>query len=206
MSYISLHNHTDCSLLDGYQTIHEMVSRAKELGYPAISQTEHGTMRGTIAFYNECIEQGIKGIIGTEFYFCPDYTLRDRKFTHHLVLLAMNNTGYYNMKLLDSIAYREDHFFYKPRIDEADLRAHSDGLVCLSACMASIVNAENGEEWFCKFKEIFGDRFYAEIQPLNIEEQWAYNDKVIALARKYSVPLVVTTDAHFAKAEDEPYH
>ncbi|SFB10683.1 DNA polymerase III subunit alpha [Selenomonas ruminantium] len=204
--YISLHNHTDFSILDGYQTAKEMVNRVKELGQSAVAITDHGTMRGIVEFYRECKAQEIKPIIGCEFYFCPDVTIRDRAFTHHLVLLAMNDTGYRNLKELDSIAYNESHMFYKPRIDENDLRNHAEGLICLSACMASIVNTDNGEEWFQRFKEIFGARFFAEIQPLNIDRQWAYNDKVISLARKYDVPLVVTTDAHYAKAEDEPYH
>ena len=206
MNYCSLHNHSDFSLLDGYQTVKELVTQAKALGYPAISLTDHGTMRGAVMFYRECVAQEIKPIIGCEFYFCPDVTIRDRSFTHHLVLLAMNEEGYRNLKELDSIAYREDHMFYKPRIDESDLREHCGGIICLSACMASIVNTEDGEDWFLKFKEIFGDRFYAEIQPLDIDRQWEYNEKVIGLARKHNVPLVVTTDAHYAKSEDEPYH
>ena len=206
MKFVSLHNHSHFSLLDGYQTIPEMVSRAKELGATALSITDHGTMRGVVEFYKECKAQGIKPIIGCEFYFCPDITVRDRSMTHHLVLLAMNDVGYRNLKELDTIAYKEAHMFYKPRIDESDLRKHSDGIVCLSACMASIVNTPDGEEWFEKFYNIFGDRFFAEIQPLNIDKQQEYNEKVIGLARKYNVPLVVTTDAHYARPEDEPYH
>ena len=206
MKYVSLHNHSHFSLLDGYQTIPEMVSRAKELGATALSITDHGTMRGVVEFYKECKAQGIKPIIGCEFYFYPDITVRDRSMTHHLVLLAMNEEGYRNLKELDTIAYAEDHMFYKPRIDESDLRKHSDGIVCLSACMASIVNTPDGEEWFEKFYNIFGDRFFAEIQPLNIDKQQEYNAKVIGLARKYNVPLVVTTDTHYARPEDEPYH
>lgn len=204
--YISLHNHSDGSLLDGYQTVQEMVSRAKALGMSAISLTDHGTMRNIIRFYEECTKNDIKPIVGCEFYFCPDVNIRDTSLTHHLILLAMNDEGYMNLKKLDTFAYNEDSYYYKPRIDWEALREHNDGLICLSACMASIVNTENGEEWFKKYKELFGDRFYAEIQPLNIEKQWGYNDKVIELARKYSVPLVVTTDAHYSIPEDKVYH
>ena len=204
--YISLHNHSDGSLLDGYQTVQEMVARAKSLGMSAISLTDHGTMRNTIRFYEECQKNDIKPIVGCEFYFCPDVNIRDKSLTHHLVILAMNDEGYMNLKKLDTFAYNEDSYYYKPRIDWEALREHNDGLICLSACMASIVNTENGEEWFKKYKELFGDRFYAEIQPLNIEKQWEYNDKVIELARRYNVPLVVTTDAHYSIPEDKPYH
>lgn len=204
--YISLHNHSDGSLLDGYQTVQEMVARAKSLGMSAISLTDHGTMRNTIRFYEECQKNDIKPIVGCEFYFCPDVNIRDKSLTHHLVILAMNDEGYMNLKKLDTFAYNEDSYYYKPRIDWEALREHNDGLICLSACMASIVNTENGEEWFKKYKELFGDCFYAEIQPLNIEKQWEYNDKVIELARKYDAPLVVTTDAHYSIPEDKPYH
>lgn len=204
--YISLHNHSDGSLLDGYQTVQEMVARAKSLGMSAISLTDHGTMRNTIRFYEECQKNDVKPIVGCEFYFCPDVNIRDKSLTHHLVILAMNDEGYMNLKKLDTFAYNEDSYYYKPRIDWEALREHNDGLICLSACMASIVNTENGEEWFKKYKELFGDRFYAEIQPLNIEKQWEYNDKVIELARRYNVPLVVTTDAHYSIPEDKPYH
>lgn len=206
MSYVSLHNHSMYSVLDGYQTVKEMVSRAKNLGQSALALTDHGTMRGIIDFYRECQKQSVKPILGCEFYFCPDITIRDRSFTHHLVLLAMNDQGYLNLKTLDSLAYQEESYFYKPRIDWEMLRQHSDGVICLSACMASIVNTENGEEWFVKYRDLFGDRFYAEIQPLNLDIQQAYNAKVIGLARKYNVPLVVTTDAHYAVPEDQQYH
>ena len=86
--YISLHNHSDGSLLDGYQTVQEMVSRAKELGMSAISLTDHGTMRNTIRFYEECQRNNIKPIVGCEFYFCPDVNIRDKSLTHHLVILV----------------------------------------------------------------------------------------------------------------------
>ena len=204
--YISLHNHSDGSLLDGYQTVQEMVSRAKALGMSAISLTDHGTMRNIIRFYEECTKNDIKPIVGCEFYFCPDVNVKDNSLTHHLILLVMNDEGYMNLKRLDTFAYNEDSYYYKPRIDWDALQKYSSGLICLSACMASIVNTENGEEWFKKYKELFGDRFYAEIQPLNMEKQWKYNEKVIELARKYNVPLVVTTDAHYSVPEDRVYH
>ena len=204
MSYCSLHNHTENSILDGYQTIKELVGRAKELGYPAVGLSDHGTMRGVVKFYKECKAAGVKPIVGCEFYFCPDVTIKSKNY--HLLLFAMDNIGYMNLKLLDSFAYREENFHNRPRIDEDILRKHSDGIVCLTACMASIVNTEVGEEWLLKFKDIFGDRLFAEIQPLNLEKQQIYNGKVVELARKHGIPLVVTTDAHYARKEDEKYH
>ena len=190
--------------MDGYQTEEELVKTVKSLGQNACAISDHGSMRGVVKFYKECKANDIKPLIGCEFYFSPDVTIKDKRY--HLLLIAMNNTGYHNLKLLDTIAYQEDHYYIRPRIDEDDLRAHSEGLVCLTACMASIVNTEAGEEWLLKFKDIFGERLFAEIQPLTLEKQQIYNSKVVELARKHGVPLVVTTDAHYSRPEDEKYH
>src|SRR5574343_308539 len=114
MGYNSLHNHTDNSILDGYQTIQEMVSRVKSLGQTACVLSDHGTMRGAVKFYKECKANDIKPIIGCEFYFSPDVTVKDKRY--HLLLIAMKNTGYHNLKLLDTIAYQEDHYYIRPRI------------------------------------------------------------------------------------------
>lgn len=204
--YISLHNHSHYSTLDGYQTVPEMVSRAKELGYHSLALTDHGTMRGIIDFYEECHKQEIKPIIGCEFYFCETPEIRDRSLTYHLVLLAKNDIGYHNIKLLDSESYREENFFFNGRLPLDYLREHSKGLICLTACMAGVLNSDKADWWMQTLKEIFPENLYAEIQPLNIPEQQEYNAKVIGLARKYEVPLVVTTDAHYAIKADKEYH
>lgn len=204
--YISLHNHSHYSTLDGYQTVPEMVSRAKELGYHSLALTDHGTMRGIIDFYEECHRQEIKPIIGCEFYFCETPEIRDRSLTYHLVLLAKNDIGYHNIKLLDSESYREKNFFFNGRLPLDYLREHSEGLICLTACMAGVLNSDKADWWMQTLQEIFPENLYAEIQPLNIPEQQEYNAKVIGLARKYEVPLVVTTDAHYAIKADKEYH
>ena len=204
--YISLHNHSHYSTLDGYQTVPEMVSRAKELGYHSLALTDHGTMRGIIDFYEECHKQEIKPIIGCEFYFCETPEIRDRSLTYHLVLLAKNDIGYHNIKLLDSESYREENFFFNGRLPLDYLREHSEGLICLTACMAGVLNSDKADWWMQTLQEIFPENLYAEIQPLNIPEQQEYNAKVIGLARKYEVPLVVTTDAHYAIKADKEYH
>lgn len=207
MSYVSLHNHTDNSIgFDGFQTVKEMVARAKELGYPAIGQTEHGSLRGTIEFYEECKQQGIKPVLGIEFYFTPDCSIKDRKMTFHLCAYAMDQTGYYNMKLLDSYAYKEGNFYYKPRIDWHYIEKFNKGLIFSSACLQSIIRSDDGERWFKKFHDLLGDRFYAEVQCNEMDEQREYNQKVIALAQKYHTKVIVTTDAHYSIKEHAYYH
>lgn len=206
--FTHLHVHSDHSLFDGYQTIDEILNRVKELGQEAVAITEHGTMASIIEFHKKTLEQDIKPIIGCEFYFCEDKFIKDRAFTHHLILLAKNETGYMNLKRLNKIAFNKDdgHFYFKPRIDSKELTEYSDGLICLSACLASIINTENGEKWVQYFKNIFGDDFYLEVQPHPIDEQKEYNFKLLSYCAKYKVKAVVTTDAHYSKKEDAAWH
>lgn len=206
--FTHLHVHSDHSLFDGYQTIDEILNRIKELGQEAVAITEHGTMASIIEFHKKTLEQDIKPIIGCEFYFCEDKFIKDRAFTHHLILLAKNETGYMNLKRLNKIAFNKDdgHFYFKPRIDSKELTEYSDGLICLSACLASIINTEDGEKWVQYFKNIFGDDFYLEVQPHPIDEQKEYNFKLLSYCARYKVKAVVTTDAHYSKKEDAAWH
>ncbi|MDP4224794.1 MAG: DNA polymerase III subunit alpha [Bacteroidota bacterium] len=203
MSYVSLHNHYDTSLFDGYMKYSEGISRAKELGQTALSITDHGTMSGVIPFYKECIKQGIKPIIGMEAYFVVDASVKERGY-FHLLLLAKNNTGYHNLMKLDTLAY--ENLYYKPRIDINMLKQYHEGLICTSACVAGPLKTNEAESWAVELQQIFGNDFYIEIQPNSMPEQKEYNYKILAIAEKYALPIVVTTDAHYARSEDAKYH
>ena len=202
--YISLHNHSEFSVFDGYSKIEEIVSRAKELGQSAISLTEHSTLSSIVPFYKECKKQGIKPILGNEFYFTDDLNLKDRSHTYHLILLAKTDEGYYNLKKLDTFAY--ENVYYKPRIDFNMLRTYSKGLICLSACLASVVNTLGGEQWVVRFSKLFGDDFYLEYQTNTMQEQDTYNKKIISLSEKYNIETVITSDSHYSVKSDSKWH
>lgn len=206
--FTHLHVHSDHSLFDGYQTIDEIVEKVKAMGQRSVAITEHGTMKSILNFYLKCKSEGIKPILGCEFYFCDDKTIKEREFTHHLILLAKNKIGYYNLKKLNKMAYDKEagNFYFKPRIDSHELVEYSDGIICLSACLASIVNTPDGEKWVQYFKNIFKDDFYLEIQPHPMQEQEEYNKKLIEYCHKYNIKPVVTTDAHYASREDAAWH
>lgn len=201
--YTSLHNHSCFSIFDGYSKIPDIVSRAKELGHTAIALTEHGTLTSALPFYKECNEQGIKAIIGNEFYMTPDVLIKERKL-HHLIVLAKDNIGYKNLLSLDTEAYR--NVYYKPRIDLDMLNRHKESLIVLSACMGSIINTDQGEYWAQRFKDMLGDSFYLEIQASELQDQVEYNHKVVVLSKKLNIPLVITSDSHYPRQSDAPYH
>ncbi len=214
--FVHLHIHSEFSLLDGANRIKDLPKRAKELGMDSIAITDHGVMYGAIDFYKACKAEGVKPIIGCEVYVAPRSRFDkepniDNKY-NHLILLAKNNEGYKNLSKLVSIGF-VDGYYYKPRIDLEVLEKYSEGLICLSACLAGAVNQallngqnEKAEEVALWHKRVFGDDYYIEIQNNGIQEQVLANQKLVALARKLDIPLVATNDAHYLRREDAYNH
>ena len=215
-NFVHLHVHSEYSLLDGANRIKDLPVRAKELGMEAIALTDHGAMYGVIDFYKECKKNGVKPIIGCEVYVAPRSRFDkepgiDNQYAH-LILLAKDKKGYQNLIKLVSLGFI-DGFYYKPRIDEEILEQYSEGLVCLSACLAGAVNkqilkgemeeAKNIAKWY---KKVFKDDYYLEIQNNGLREQVMVNQKLIGLSKELGIPLVATNDAHYLKREDAYNH
>ena len=216
VDFVHLHVHSEYSLLDGMSRIKDLPVRAKELGMKAIALTDHGVMYGAVDFYKECKKNDIKPIIGCEVYVAPHSRFdkeagRDNGY-NHLILLAKNKTGYQNLSKLVSLSFVEG-FYYKPRIDLEILEKYSEGLICLSACLAGSLsqaiiqgNMEKAEEIALWHKRVFKDDYYIEIQHNGLRQQIMINQKLIQLARKLDIPLVATNDAHYLKKEDSYFH
>ena len=211
--FTHLHLHTQFSLLDGACRLSELVSRAKELGMTSLAITDHGNMYGAVDFYRECKKQGIKPIIGCEVYVAPrsrydrDKTL-DGKY-NHLILLVKNEVGYKNLIKLVSRSYTEG-FYFKPRIDRDLLEQYSEGLICLSACIAGEIpqlilqrDYDGAKRQALWYNSIFGDgNFYLEIQNHGIEQEMTVLDGLVRLSQETGIPLVATNDVHYVYKAD----
>ncbi|HAQ05186.1 TPA: DNA polymerase III subunit alpha [Candidatus Azambacteria bacterium] len=219
MKFTHLHVHSHYSLLDGLAKIDGLLDRAKELGMDSLALTDHGVLYGAIEFYREAKKRGIKPIIGVETYLAPNGRLNKRPKIddkrYHLILLAKNRTGYQNLLKLVTAAHL-DGFYYKPRIDKEILRAHSEGLIGLSACIGGELPRmilskrpiQEIEAAVLEYREIFGpENFYLELgaHP-NIPELKIVNQTLIDLGRRLKVPCVATYDVHYLKAEDAEAH
>ena len=208
--FVHLHVHTEFSLLDGIARIEKLVDITKERGYSACAITDHGNMFGTLQFFEACIKAGIKPILGCEFYICND--LHKKQGTNdmgHIILLAKTTEGLHNLYKLNGIAY-VDGFYYKPRIDYDTLAKHSEGVICLSACLAGHIpqlilqrRFEEADNLAIKLKNMFADGdFYLELQDHGLEEQKVVNSYLIDLAKRIGVKLVATNDVHYLNKED----
>jgi len=210
--FIHLHTHSHYSLLDGLGTPDQLIAEAKRQGATALALTDHGNMYGAIEFYQKCKKAGIKPIIGVECYVAPGLMSEKnpKEKPYHLILLAANNKGYKNLLKLTTIAHLEG-FYYKPRIDWPTLKKHSQGLIASTACLggplARHIKAGQDskvEENIKILLDIFGhDNLYLEMQNLNNDTQKIVNEAYKKLSKKHNIPLIITNDIHYVKAEDD---
>lgn len=217
VSFVHLHVHTEYSLLDGASRITELLDKCVELGMNSIAITDHGVMYGVVDFYKQAKERGIKPIIGCEVYIAPNSRFerepRDDGNYSHLVLLAYNQAGYKNIMKLVSIGFIEG-FYYKPRIDYEVLALYSEGLICLSACLAGDIprliqknSYFQAKELALKLNGIFGDgNFFLELQEHGISGQSLVNRELLRLSNETGIPLVATNDIHYISKEDATAH
>ena len=218
MEFAHLHVHTEYSLLDGSNKIHEYVARVKELGMNSAAITDHGVMFGCIDFYRAAKAAGIKPILGCEVYVAPGSRFdREAGQTenryYHLVLLAENNQGYQNLMKIVSKAFI-DGFYYKPRVDLELLEEYHEGIIALSACLAGEVAKnltrgfyEEAKKAALRYQEIFGEgNFFLEMQDHGIPEQQRVNQQLLRMHQETGIELVVTNDVHYTYETDVEAH
>lgn len=211
--FAHLHVHSEYSLLDGACRIEQLVERVAALGQTACAITDHGVMYGVIDFYRACKAKGIHPVIGCEVYLAP-HSRFDRSYVNgewhsHLILLCENMTGYRNLIHMVSLGFAEG-FYMKPRIDMELLRQNSEGLICLSACLAGAIpralasgDMDGAYELCEEFLDIFDrEHFYLEIQDHGVELQKQVNEGLYKLAEELQIGLVATNDAHYLTRQD----
>ncbi len=213
MSFVHLHVHSEYSLLDGACRIKDLVTAVKNAGQTAVAITDHGAMFGVIDFWRECKKQGIHPVIGCEVYVAPrsrfDKTPEFDRNYYHMVLLCKNQKGYENLTKLVSAGFTEG-FYVKPRVDDELLRKYSDGLICLSACLAGEIPSrllssdyKGAVEKARIYQNIFGkENFYIEIQNHNIKEQQQILPDLLRISKEIDAPLVATNDCHYVEKSD----
>ena len=215
LKYVPLHLHTEYSLLDGAIRIGDLLKFCKEHEFPAVAVTDHGVMYGDMELYELARDSGVKPIMGSEFYFHDgDITEHDKTHNpcYHLILLVKDNTGYANIVKLTSAAWCKGRYV-KPRINWELLEKHHEGLICCSACLGGEVlqhllkNDYEGAKAVAKrFKDLFGEDYYIELQDHGLEEQKRTNPDLIKIAQELDIEMVITNDSHYLNLEDADMH
>lgn len=225
VDFVSLHNHSQYSILQALPSPKELFSRAKELGQDTLAISDYGSLAGVWDCYKASKDTGIKFIPGCEFYFTNDVLNKDEKF-RQLVLLAKNAVGYKNLLQLHRKGF--DHFSLilkkvVPIIDWDLLKTYSEGLICLTACgngiIGQLINSkklDEAEDTLKKLIDIFGENLGAEVQAHNASNNATHyrgainqiftNAQVIRIANKHNVKIVPTSNTHYLMKEDAETH
>jgi len=210
MRYVSLHHHSTFSYLDGYQMPEAHVRRATELNMGALALTEHGNVSSWSKLEQSALREGIKPIYGCELYTgLVGERATQRK--NHLTVLAENQTGHRNILEIVSQAFQD--FYYEPTTGWDNLQAHRDGLVVLSGCTGSLLQTslmggknidpadasyERGKGVAQRFKRLYGDSYYLEVQAFpQLENICRVNPMLAAIGDELDIPLVATGDVHY---------
>ncbi len=218
-SFVHLHCHSHYSLLDGASSIGKLIDRAKSHGMNSLALTDHGNLHGALEFYKKCKVAGINPIIGYEAYVAPKSRFSrgdatsSKEAAYHLTLLAKNRAGFKNLIKLASKASLEG-FYFKPRIDRELLAELSEGIICLSGCVSSefsraVLNNQDTAksekeaieiaQWF---HGVFGERYFIEVMNNNLDIQRHQLEGAVRIANKVGLPVVATSDAHYADRSD----
>ncbi len=236
--YVPFHCHTSMSKFDGLCSPLDLAMRAREMGFPGIAITDHGNIQGFIQFLKACRatkdKKGkdipyapIKPILGCEFYLARRMDIgqnqekRDtalikkhqpdgRRGNRHLNLYCMNFEGYKNLCRLSQKSFTEG-FYYDPRIDLDLLSRHSEGVMCGSACLSGVINAnlmygryDKAKEICGIFKEMFKENFFLEVMYHGISEEKEIIPLIFKLSSELDIPIVATNDSHYLYQDQGP--
>lgn len=234
--FISLHNHTHNSLLDGYSKSNEYIERALELGQRGLGNTDHGNLFGIFSFLNETKKAGIIGVPGCEFYVAPInpegakrlepvfYGAGGKKENNdvssngaylHLTVWAYNSVGLHNLFMLSTLSNDSSRFYKKPRIDFEMLSQYSEGLIVATGCPSSEISTrfllgqdKEAYNYANQLKEVFGERLFVEIMDhsMSIDLEKRLIPKQLELSKKMGIPLLATNDCHYAREHDSVPH
>lgn len=214
-NFVHLHNHTEFSLLDGAAKISDLTKKAANCEMSHVAITDHGNMFGVPKFVLGARKQGIKPIVGCEFYITKgDATVQTKgEKRYHQIMWAKNKEGYQNLVKLCSYGFT-DGYYYKPRIDKNILRQHAKGLIASTCCLAGEVNRmlidkgeEVAEQTLKEYMDIFGkENYYVEVQRHNLGDMDKCNEWLLRMAKKHDLKVIATNDVHYVNEEDSEAH
>ena len=220
----SLHTHSEHSANDALSKVGQIVQRAHELGYPALGLTDHRSVSGSIQLYTSCRKIGIEPLPGIELDVFPDRETSGQKGKLHLTVAAYNEQGYRNLVKMATLTAK--NFWYKPRIDFADIADMSEhgltqGLVVSTGCFFGVVPQimlKRGHKAAVHMAEALAGWFptaYVELQNHGVEQQREEygditDDEVLDgvwdVAQSAGLPVIIGRDSHYVYEHEQEEH
>ena len=216
--FVHLHNHTQFSILQSTSDIKSIVRQAAAFEMPAIAITDFGNMMGVFHFVKECEINGIKAIVGCEFFVADEYKKQqftkdapDKRFRQ--VLIAKNEKGYHNLSKLCSVGFIDGFYAGLPRVGRDVIEQYKEDLICTTGGLGGEVadlilniGEKQAEEAFVYWHKLFGDDFYVELLRHGLEEERRVNEVLLRFCEKYKVKYFAANDVFYQKKEDANAH
>ncbi|KKK38343.1 DNA polymerase III DnaE [Mesobacillus campisalis] len=202
MSFIHLHVYSAYSLLTSTATVEQIVLAAKEQGFPAVALTDRNVMYGTVAFYKECLKQGVKPILG----LTADVASEGEEGAFPLVLLAANNEGFQNLIKISSAIQTKA----PGGIPVKWLKHYSKGLFALTPGMEGEIEQlllagehEKARNAADRYREIFGaERFYLAFHDQRLPGQREMVEELAKLAAMGEFQIAAANAVHYINKDD----
>ncbi len=207
VSFVHLRVHTEYSLLDSVVRVPELMSAVAKAGMPAVALTDEANLFALVKFYKAALAAGIKPLVGVDLWLADG---GDRDPPLRLTLLCQSEIGYLNLSRLVSRGYLHGKRRDTPLIERDWLTPDTvAGLIALSGALEGDIGrsllagkAAEARRQLQDWQQLFGDRYYLELQRVGRSGEEAYIAGALQLAVECQVPVVATNDVRFL-AEDE---
>ncbi len=203
--FVHLHVHSAYSLAEGAIKVKDLIGLCQSKNMPAVAVTDTNNLFGALEFAIAASKGGIQPIIGSQL----DLGIEG----HQLVLLVQSHEGYLNICRLVSEAFLSVEGNEAPHITWELLEECSAGLICLSGGVKGPIaqyllhnQDKEADKATKRLKQIYGDRFYIELQRHGLPDEDRIADAIVDLAYKHDIPLVATNDAYFSDRKMHEAH
>lgn len=205
--FVHLHVHSEYSLADGLFKVKDLVNRAAAGGMPAVALTDRNNLFALVKFFEACMGQGVKPIMGAEVLV--QETSQDS--AERVLLLARDLQGYRNLLALISASYTTTA--QRGVLREQEIFAAKSGLIVLSGGVRghlwSLLNngdLAQAEERAKRWQGEFGDAYYLEVTRCGRADEEQNLRHLLAIAASTGIGVVATNDVCFAEADDFEAH
>lgn len=213
--FTHLHSHSYYSLLRGLAAPAALARAVSLEGMAALALTDFQNLSGAVEFYDACIAEGVRPILGLEVAVQASRSKATRipfSAAGKLVILAMDRKGWASLCRICGATNESLEEAASNGIHLEKLSEETEGLICLTGGRAGfgarLLTSEMEEVAYQAFgllSEMFPGRLYLELQEYSDRDREKVK-RLIELGKRLSLPAVASHAAYYLRESDEQLH